>query len=427
MADLRIDAGWVLTPTGALRDASVVVDLGAITWVGPTTEAPNAHTIERTTGVLAPGMVDAHTHLGLSFARALGPTSGHPVYDVFWPLEGALTPDLVEAFSAASAAESLLSGTTCVADHYFFAEASAAATTRLGLRSVLGETIVVTDAPHSGPRSLGRAIEVAERLAAIDLVHPALAPHALDTVGDDAMVDIVAESVRLDVPIHLHVSQSEREVATIAARTAASPVQRLADLGVFDRRVIAAHCMYATDADLHILAASPTTTAIYCPTVHAHLGRSLRAAEMIAAGGLVGIGTDAVPNERRDVNAEVRAASAHQAVLTSNGDALPRPDAWLLATQGSATAVGLGGVVGAIEVGRRADLVVHSIDGLPAAPFTDPLALAIMSGPDMIISVWVDGRQVVADGHLVGDDEQRIVARAAEARIELFERAGRTR
>jgi len=129
VTDTRVDADWVLAAHGPIADGSVVVTNGEISWVGPTKDAPATESIEGFGGVLAPGLIDAHTHLGLSWARALGPIEGHPVYDLFWPLERSLTPDLVDAFAAASAAEALLSGTTCVADHYFFAEASVAATT----------------------------------------------------------------------------------------------------------------------------------------------------------------------------------------------------------------------------------------------------------------------------------------------------------
>ncbi len=425
MSEFRIDADWVLAAHGPIADASVVVANGEITWVGLTRDAPAAESTEGVRGVLAPGLIDAHTHLGLSWARALGPIEGHPVYDLFWPLERSLTPDLVDAFAAVSAAEALLSGTTCVADHYFFAEASMAATTRLGIRSVVGETIVVTEAPHSGPESMPNALAVAERLVGIDLVHPVLAPHALDTVGDDVMREIVAEAERLDVPVHLHVAQSEREITTLMGRSGVGPVERLHDLGLFERRVIAAHCMYASTAGLSLLAAADTVTAIYCPTVHAHLGRTLRAAELRAAGGHVGLGSDAVPMQRRDLGSEVRAASALQAVLMEDAEALPLAAAMDMATTVNAEAVGLGGVIGAIEVGFRADLVAHRTDRAVSAPFADPAALVAMSGPDLVDKVWVDGRLVVADGELVRADQRAVAATANAARAELFERAGR--
>ncbi|MCP4961906.1 MAG: hypothetical protein GY925_21895, partial [Actinomycetia bacterium] len=109
----RIDASWVITPEGPVADASVVVADGAIAWVGATSVAPLAdEVVDCSWGLLAPGLVDAHTHLGLSWSKALGPTTGHPVYDVFWPRESSLDHDLVKAFAMSSAAEALLAGTT---------------------------------------------------------------------------------------------------------------------------------------------------------------------------------------------------------------------------------------------------------------------------------------------------------------------------
>ena len=420
---MRIDAAVVLTPDGALTDASVVVDDGTVTWVGPTAAAPDDDRgVAAGHGALAPGLVDAHTHLGLSFARALGPIDGHPVYDLFWPLERALDPDLVEAFAAVSAAEALLSGTTTVADHYFFADASVAATSALGLRSVVGETIIVLDGPWAGTETLDRGVDFVERHRDTPLVHPLLAPHALDTVGDDVMRDIVAESARLDVPIHLHVAQSEREVATVLEACGTGSIERLADLDVFDRRVIAAHCMYAEPAGLDLLTETSNVTAVYCPTVHAHLGRSLRAGWLRSRGARVGLGTDAVPMQRRDLMSEVRSASALQAVLEDDADALPLADALSMATQVNATAVGLGDVVGSIEIGRRADLVLHRLDSAFTSTWRDAASLVTTSGPATVDKVWVDGALVVDEGRLTRADERRLVADAAAAHDELFSR-----
>ncbi len=420
---MRIDAAAVLVPGGVLRDASVVVEAGAITWVGPTADAPaDEHVVDARDGVLAPGLVDAHTHLGLSFARALGPIEGHPVYDLFWPLERALDPELVEAFAAVSAAESLLSGTTTVADHYFFADASVAATSAVGLRSVVGETIIVLDGPWAGTETLDRGVDFVERHRDTPLVHPLLAPHALDTVGDDVMRDIVAESARLDVPIHLHVAQSEREVATVLEASGTGSIERLADLDVFDRRVIAAHCMYAEPAGLDLLTEAPTVTAIYCPTVHAHLGRSLRAGWLRGRGAQVGIGTDAVPMQRRDLMSEVRSASALQAVLEDDPDALPIAEALEMVTQVNATAVGLGETVGSIDVGKRADLVLHRLDSAFTSTWRDAASLVATSSANTVDKVWVDGELVVDDGHLTRVDEAAIAEGAATARAALFDR-----
>lgn len=420
---MRIDAAAVVVPGGSIGDASVVVADGSVKWVGPTSDAPaDDDVVDGRHGILAPGLVDAHTHLGLSFARALGPIEGHPVYDLFWPLERSLDADLVEAFAAASAAEALLSGTTTVADHYFFADASVAATTSLGLRSVVGETIIVLDGPWAGVEAVERGVDFVERHRDTPLVHPLLAPHALDTVGDDAMRDVVAESVRLDVPIHLHVAQSQREVETVRAQSGTGSIERLADLGVFERRVIAAHCMYAEAAGLDLLVESPSVTAIYCPTVHAHLGRSLRAGWLRARGAQVGLGTDAVPMQRRDLIAEIRNASALQAVLEGDPGALPLATAFEMATQVNATAVGLGEVVGSIDVGRRADLVLHRIDRAMTSTWRDAASLVATSSPSTIDKVWVDGRLVVDEGQLALVDEASIATAAASARSELFAR-----
>jgi len=468
-ADTVITAAAVLLPgRGVLTDGAVAIVNGSIAAVGPALEVSSefeaAVTVDGGSSILSPGLIDAHTHLALSFARALPPFKGHPVYDVFWPLETNIDPDLVHAFARASVAEALLAGVTTVADHYFFADATAAATTSLGIRGLLGQTIIRYEGPQASEQSLADAVDFAERQRATPLVHPAMTPHALDTVGDDWIVAAAGAAAAMDIPVHLHVAQSEREVEQIARRSGRTPIAQLDRLGVLDQRTIAAHCMYADDDDIVILAASGLVHPIYCPTVHAGLGKVMAATRLHSVGSPIGIGTDAAPSERYDVLAEARAGWAHQAVLATvsggadgslAGSEIPDDDVppthdeasdagggrrstersrehvltldtmFDIATEGNAKALGLGTTVGRIEPGFAADLVMWRTDRAVAAGMGDARRFVVgVAGPDVVENVWVAGDRVVSGGSLVRAEESEIVGVANEARITLFARAG---
>ena len=425
-ADTLITGVDVLLPgAGVRRDGGGAITHGSIVAVDSAAVINNSFDsdwIVSGPGVVSPGLIDAHTHLALSFARALPQMIGHPVYDVFWPLELSIDAPLVRAFASTSIAEALLAGVTTVADHYFFADATVEAVRELGIRGVIGQTIIRHDGPHHSEQSLGDGIDFAERHRDTPLVHPALTPHALDTVGDDWIVAIAGSARAMDVPVHLHVAQSQREWDTISDRSGRSPIAQLDELGVLDQRTVAAHCMHADEADHEILASKPLVHPIYCPTVHAALGRVMAAAKLHRMGSPIGIGTDAAPSERFDVLGEAQAASAHQAVL---GESLSVDLTFLAATEGNAAALGLGDVTGKVEPGYAADLVLWRTDRAVAGGAGDPRRLvAAVGGPDLVDSVWVGGRQLVNGGELTASDEVEIAAKAAEARRVLFERAG---
>jgi len=456
-ADTVITAAAVLLPgRGVLTDGAVAIVDGSIAAVGPALEVSSefeaAVTVDGGSSILSPGLIDAHTHLALSFARALPPFKGHPVYDVFWPLEMNVDPDLVQAFARASVAEALLAGVTTVADHYFFADATAAATTSLGIRTLLGQTIIRYEGPQASEQSLGDAIDFAERQRATPLVHPAMTPHALDTVGDDWIVAAAGAAAAMDIPVHLHVAQSEREVEEVARRSGRTPIAQLDRLGVLDQRTVAAHCMYAADDDIAILAAREFVHPIYCPTVHAGLGKVMAATRLHSVGSPIGLGTDASPSERYDVLAEARAGWAHQAVLATvagRADVPPTHDEasdaggarpstersrervltldsmFDIATEGNAEALGLGTTVGRIETGFAADLVMWRTDRAVAAGMGDARRFVVgVAGPDVVENVWVGGDRVVSGGSLVRAEESEIVVAANQARATLFARAG---
>jgi len=425
-ADTVITGVDVLLPgSDVLRDGAVAIADGLIMAVDSAAAIDAGFASDSVVsgpGIVSPGLIDAHTHLALSFARALREMKGHPVYDVFWPLELRIDAELVGAFARTSIAEALLAGVTTVADHYFYADATVEAVRELGIRGVIGQTIIRHDGPHHSEQSLGDGIDFAERHRSVPLVHPALAPHALDTVGDDWIVAVAGSARAMDVPVHMHVAQSQREWDAIRHRSGRSPIAQLDELGVLDQRTVAAHCMYADDADHAILASKPLVHPIYCPTVHAALGKVMAAAKMYRMGSPIGIGTDAAPSERFDVLGEAQAASAHQAVL---GESLSVEATFLAATEGNAHALGLGEITGKIELGYAADLVLWRTDRAVAGGAGDPRRLvAAVCGPDLVESVWVAGRRVVSGGRLTTGDESTIGAAADAARVTLFDRAG---
>lgn len=431
---LIITGATVLPMGGAepLSDAGVAIRGERIVAVGPTTdivtEHPGARRVAADGGVLTPGFVNTHCHLGLSWSRGLAVGDRHPVYDVFWPMEGALTPDLVRDLAMVAAADSLLSGTTTVADHYFHADASVEATTTLGLRSAAGATVLTLEGPLLGDPVVAPA--EAERF--VDtwlghrLVHPSVTPHAVDTVDSHSLRDLAALARDRGVALHLHLAQSEHEVARIAERNGCSPVAHADELGLLGGGpTLAAHCMRTDGTDLAILADRPHTTAVYCPTVHGLDGVTLRAGDLLDLGGRVSIGTDAPPNDRYSVLAEARTAVVAQGTLTARGDALGPATALELATTAGAAGLGLDAELGRLAPGLLADLVLFDPLTATMAPLDDPIASILMGADTRAVrQVWVGGIGVVDEGRLVFGDEHVIAERATTAAGRLRERAG---
>lgn len=435
-ADVVLTGAMVLPMGGAepIPDGAIALSGDSIVAVGEAAAIPaqvdtaNAEIVEIPDGLVMPGCVNPHTHLGLTWARGLVIGDRHPIHDVFWPLERALDPDIVKDLSGAAVADSLLSGTTTVADHYFFTDAGVEACIELGLRSTAGLTVMTLD----GPRLHDASTSVAEAERFVDawidrhpLVHPMVAPHAPDTCTDDDLRTLTELARDRGVPLHFHLAQTDLELRVIAGRSGLSPIAHVDQLGMLEGGpTLAAHCSRSSDDDLARLAGRSDTTAIYCPTVHAIDGVSLRAAELLAHGGNVGIGTDCAPNDSYSVLAEARTAVVAQAVLTGRGDAIAPATALELVTTRNAHAVGLGDRLGRLAPGYLADVVVFEHSSATAG-FEEPQTAVVMGANARSVDrVYVNGALVVLDGHLVAADEAAVAERARTAARVLRERAG---
>jgi 5-methylthioadenosine/S-adenosylhomocysteine deaminase len=420
-ADLQLTGAtiWPSADRGVIRDGVIAIRKDRIVAVGaPVAMAPVRATksIDLSGFLITPGLVDAHTHLALSVARGATWRGGHPVYDVFWPMERRLDPSLVESLARLGAAEALLAGTTTVNDHYFFAEATATAVASVGLRAVVGECVMTGDGPWSGRESVQRTERfLSEWLKNDPLVTPSIAPHAPDTVDDKTLVWCGRRAAELDVLMHLHLAQSDREVDVISTRANRTPVQHLRSLRFGEPRILAAHCTRTDSADLDTLARWSQMTVAFCPTVHALDGRVLAAADLHDLGGRVAVATDAAPNERRSLHSELRVAGAVQGTMTGKGAAaFPPSTVWEAATEVPAAALGL--PVGALRAGSFADLVVWRTDRPNTVPFVDPAVMMVGALSDRDIEgVMVGGQWRVLDGELVGVDVDEIVAEARRA------------
>ena len=199
-----------------LTSASLAIAGERIVDIGPTAAMreryPSAQTLDGCGKVVLPGLINCHTHLSMSVQKGITLAVPDGLYRIVWPVEKSLTPEDCYVGALAGAAEALKSGTTCAIDHYFHMEEVAKATTQLGLRGVLGHTIMSRLGPIVGEQELEEAIDFVRRWKGRHpLVIPWLAPHATDTVKREWLVKLRQIATDEGVGLHLHVAQSLKE------------------------------------------------------------------------------------------------------------------------------------------------------------------------------------------------------------------------
>lgn len=404
--DTLIDARWVLPvePVGAvLPGHSVAIRDGLIAAVAPTSEAHARYRAERHFDLrrhaLIPGLINLHTHAPMTLLRGLADDLPLMTWlnEHMWPAERKhASPEFVRDGTLLACAEMLRGGITCFNDMYFFPEAAAQAALECGIRAAIG--LIAMDFPTqyaSDPDDyLAKGLAARDAYKSEPLLSFCMAPHAPYTVSDRSFERIVTIAEELDLPIHIHVHETDEEIEGSLAQHNARPLERLHRLGVVGPRLIAVHAVHLEASEIDLLARHGASVA-HCPSSNLKLASGFASvAAMIERGVNVGLGTDgAASNNRLDIFQEMRLAALLAKASSGNVQALPAAQALAAATANAARALGLERITGTIAPGKSADLCAVDFDSLELAPCYDPIShLVYAAGRDNVSHVWVAGR-----------------------------------
>jgi len=410
---LTMDAVWNLYEPGfvAVRD-------GAIAGSGPMAGRAGweaAKVIDAAGQLLMPGFVNTHTHIAMSAFRGACEDVRDRLVRYLFPMEKRLVNRrLVREASKFSLVEMAASGTTTFADMYYFEEEVAAAAVEAGMRCVLGQTVVDFPAPDA-PELYGgicRGLRFIDEWRGHALVTPCLAPHAPYTVDTARLRKVRAESEKRDLPVLMHIAETAPENERFKA-SHGSVIRYLDSEGLLYPGLVGAHMVYLDEADIATVAKSGMSVA-HCPASNAKSGRPVcPAAALSAAGVRLGLATDGpISGNGMDMQGIVGLYPKLQKVLAGNREAVPARDAVRAATLGGAEALGLGGITGSLEPGKRADLILVDTDAFNIQPVYDWYATVTYAmRPHNVNTVFVDGRIIRDRSGMRGFDEgQTMVA-----------------
>ena len=419
----------------------VRVDADRITAVGPDVPAATAaDTIIDAEGALVlPGFVQTHIHLCQTLFRGLADDLPLLAWlkERVWPLEAAHDERSLRAAARLAAAELQLGGTTTVLtmETVHGTEAVFYALVPTGLRAVVGKCLmdVRGEAPPRLWQSTRDALDESLALhlkwdgAAKGRLRAALAPRFAISCTRDLLEATAAASTQGGLLVHTHASEQQDEVALVRAQTGLSNLEYLDSVGLASPRLCAAHCVWATEPELRLLA-DRQVKVLHCPGSNLKLGSGIApVVEMRRRGISVSIGADgAACNNVLDMFQEMRLAATLQAMRHGPGS-LPARDVVAMATREGARALGLEQEIGSLEPGKKADLIVVDTGGLHQRPghARDPYALLVYASRAADVrATIIDGEVVAQRGELTWGDRGAIGAEADAAARALVLRAG---
>jgi len=378
--------------------------------------------VDRPDAILAPGLINTHTHAAMSLFR--GVADDLKLQDwlekFIFPAEARnVDREFVRWGTRLAAIEMALGGKTTYTDMYYFEETVAEATKEVGLRGVLGQTVIGFPAPDykTPAETLAGTEKFFKTFANDPLIVPAVAPHAIYTVPDDVLKACRLLANRYKKPLVIHLSETRHENEESLAKRGKTPTAALESLGVLSGWTVAAHGVWLDDADMKILKARNTGLA-HCPSSNMKLASGVAPVVRILSLGIaMGLGTDGVAglNNDHDILEEMDLAAKLQKVTTFDPQALPAETAFAMATITGARALHLESMIGSIEKGKRADVITIRLDQPHAVPMYNVYSQLVYALKASDVSdVMVNGRVIVRDKKVATIDPGPVMEKAAE-------------
>jgi 5-methylthioadenosine/S-adenosylhomocysteine deaminase len=379
-------------------------------------------TIDAKGALVLPGFINGHTHVPMTLLRGLHDdvTLDDWLRKYIFPAEAKnVTEDFVRWGTRLAAAEQIRSGVTTFADMYYFEDAVAEETKAAGMRGVVGETFIDFPAPDNKTNAamLEYSEKFLKRWQGDPLINAAVAPHSIYTCSAKTLQDSAALARKYRAPILIHVAEMKKELDDSLKQNGLTPVQYLDKLGVLGPDVLAAHCIFVDEKDRRILA-DRQVGCVHNPSSNMMLASGVApVVEERAAGIAVGLGTDgpAGSNNDLDLMEEMDLAAKLQKVTKMDPRALGAKSVVEMATIEGARALHMEKEIGSLEVGKKADITLISLEEPNAVPMYDiyaQLAYAL-KGSD-VETVVIGGRIVMRDKKLLTLNEPEILAKARE-------------
>jgi 5-methylthioadenosine/S-adenosylhomocysteine deaminase len=402
------------------------VEDGRITHVGPGAPREGADVVAGERYAVVPGFVNAHTHVAMSLLRGIADDRELPAFlETLFRVDGRRTETDVEVGARAGIAELLLGGTTSFLDLYYFEDAIARACEALGIRGFLGWAVLDADKTTQKGRPLDNARGFIERWKGHPTVTPLVAPQGVYVCDRETWLGARELADRFGTLCHFHLSETRKEVHEHEAKTGRRPAMWLEEIGFFGPRMVAAHAVWLTGAEIDILGRRKVGIA-HCPGSNLKLasGGVAPIVELRAAGAIVGLGTDSVAsNNSLSLFREMHLAGLLQKHHRWDAEALSAQQLLDLVTVDGARLLGQESELGSLEAGKRADFSLVRLDHpslVPARPEAIVSHLAYSASEEAIDSVYVGGTPVVRERRLLGGDWSEIRSAAETAAESLW-------
>ncbi|WP_440059101.1 amidohydrolase family protein [Thermogladius sp. 4427co] len=454
MADIYLRGGWIITMDRnrrVIKDGAIAIEDGNIIAVGkresldPQYKHYSDIVLDTDKDVIIPGLINTHVHLAQALLRACADYKRLIPWlkERVWPLQGNYKPEEALVSAKLAVAEMLKSGTTSFLEtglvgrygidniiEFLHESGIRAAVARhvMDLKGyALEENILHEGLVETGESSFNDTIRLYNKYHGWDSrIWIWFGPRTPGAVSVELYRKISEKARELKTGITMHIAEVREDVDYTMKLFGKKPIEFAEWVGLTGPNVTLVHVVWVTSEEIRILAKTGTSVS-HNPSSNLKLASgAARIAEMVKNGVNVTLGTDGGPsNNDYDLIREMKLAALLQPLITGDPEALRAEQVLEIATINGARALMIDHLVGSIEVGKRADIVVLDFNKPHLKPLNNPVSHIVYSATGSDVKhVIIDGRLVVFDRRILTFDEYKLLEEADKAAYNLYERAG---
>jgi 5-methylthioadenosine/S-adenosylhomocysteine deaminase len=376
--------------------------------------------------VLIPGLVNTHTHLSMTLMRGLADDMPLDTWlnNYIWPVEAELNPEYCYAGALVACAEMIRSGTTCFNDMYFFMDHVAKAADEAGLRGIISHGMIDFGDEDKRRQEVKESIRIIKKChnTGNGRVKVAFGPHSPYTCSQELLSQVKREAAKYGVRIHIHVSETQKEVSDILEAHGKRPFEYLDEIGFLGSEVTAAHAVWLSENEMDIIKQREVKLS-HNPSSNMKLSSGVSpVSKLINKDVCVSIGTDGpASNNNMDMFEEMKITALLQKVTTMDPTVLNAEEVFKMATINGAKSLGLEDQIGSIEMGKKADITLIDARSPQLTPFRNPISHIVYSANGgNVDTVICNGEILMKNRKLLTLDENMIMEAAQNASEELL-------
>jgi 5-methylthioadenosine/S-adenosylhomocysteine deaminase len=400
-----------------IENVAIGIQGNLIARVDSNCHIPAHKTIDAKGHLVLPGLINTHTHLPMVCFRGLAddlPLMDWLNHHIF-PMEAHfVNKEMVYDSSILAMAEMILSGTTTFCDGYFFENQIAAAAKACGMRAVVSQGFADFASPDNPrfDRMMSAGIRFVENwLSSAPMITPAFFCHSPYTCSPQTLVNVKAAAREAGILYLIHLLENKDETATIKNRYGKKPVRHLLDLGVLDQQTIAVHCNWLDPEDIAVFADLGVSVS-HNPISSMKLAAGVAPVpQMLEKTIRVGLGTDgSASNNALDMFREMDASAKLHKVMSLDPTVMNAQSVLKMATSGGARVLGMGHLIGSIEAGKLADIIIMDMNQPHLTPLYNPYSQLVYAarGADVKTSI-INGKIVMENRRLLTIDLENAI------------------